>query len=118
MAKVGRPTKYKEEYCEKLMEHMKQGFSFESFGAIIGVHRDTLYEWELHHSEFSDSKKKGVELSRLFWEKMGMEGAQGKIQGFRDVSFIFQFKNRFDKKEDKEKKVFKLVYDPDATNEE
>ena len=28
---VGRPTKYKPEYCEMLIEHMSEGLSFESF---------------------------------------------------------------------------------------
>ena len=33
--KVGRPTDYKKEYCELLIEHMAAGFSFESFAGKL-----------------------------------------------------------------------------------
>lgn len=72
--KVGRPTKYDPKYCEMLIEHMKQGFSFESFAGLIEVSRAVLYDWEKAHSEFLDAKKLGAEQNLLYWERQGQEG--------------------------------------------
>lgn len=78
--KVGRPSSFRTEYCSALVEHMAKGFSFESFAATIGVHRDTLYAWAEEHEEFSDAKKKGQDRSLLFWENMGIAGAAGQLR--------------------------------------
>ena len=77
---VGRPSLYRPEYCKMVIDHMKLGNSFESFGAVIGCHRDTLYAWEKVHPEFSDSKKEGKELSLKFYEDMGKMIATGQLR--------------------------------------
>ena len=59
MASRGQPSKYKKKYCKQVVEHLSSGFSFESFGAVIDVHRDSLYEWRKVHPEFSDAIKTG-----------------------------------------------------------
>lgn len=103
MAKTGRPSKYKKEYGAQLITHMTTGLSFESFGGVVGVNRDTLYAWAERHREFSDAKKRGEAVSRLFWEKMGIMGMTGKVKGFNVAAWIFSMKNRFswrDKNED------------------
>jgi len=71
--KPGQPTKYRKEYCQMLMEHMKEGLSFETFGITLEnpVHRDTCYEWAKVHSDFSDAKKKATDMALNFFEKMG-----------------------------------------------
>jgi transposase len=93
--KGGRPTKYKPEYCELLVEHLKQGYSFETFGAIAGVFKEALYDWVAKYPEFSNAKKEGTLLGQHFWEKMGTAGAMGKIQGFNVTAWIFNMKNRY-----------------------
>lgn len=107
--KLGRPSKYKPEYCEQLVEHMNSGLSFESFAAVIGVNRDTLYEWTKVHSEFSDAQKEGLDKSLLFWEKLGIDNiintsesesfgeGQGssKSRSLNSSVYIFNMKNRF-----------------------
>lgn len=70
----GRPTKYKPEHCQMLIDHMKTGYSFESFAAVINVNKDTIYEWSNSQPEFSEAKKIAFSLNLLFWEKMGMQG--------------------------------------------
>lgn len=90
----GRPTKYKPEYCQMLIDHMSQGLSYESFAASISVSRETLYQWEKDQPDFSYSKKIAKGGSLLFLEKLGLNGAQGKIKGFNVASWIFICKNR------------------------
>ena len=88
-------SKYKPEYDQLLLDHLSEGYSFESFAAIAKVNRDTLYEWEKKHKSFAEAKQLGVAKSLLFWEKMGMAGMVGKIDKFNVTSWIFNMKNRF-----------------------
>ena len=99
--KVGRPSKYKVDYCAMLVVHMAEGLSFESFAGAIGVDRDTIYEWVSAHEEFSDAKKDGAARSQLFWERIGVEGMVN--DSINATLWIFNMKNRFkwrDKSED------------------
>lgn len=91
---TGRPTKYRAEYCGMLVEHMKKGLSFESFGAIVNVCKDTLYEWAKRHTRFSDAKSLGEVHSRLFWEKMAINASLGLIPNSANSVLIFALKNR------------------------
>lgn len=95
MATTGRPTKYKPEYCEMLIEHMANGLSFESFAGLISVNLDTLYEWDKVQTAFSEAKKAGFEANRLFYERAGVQQVltgQGSA-----TALIFNLKNRFPK---------------------
>lgn len=65
---AGRPTKYLPEYCEQVVDHMKQGYSLESFGGRIGVCKATIYEWRDAHKEFSDAIKEAQTACQYFWE--------------------------------------------------
>ena len=91
----GRPTKWKDEYCELIVEFMGQGYSFEAFCGHIGITTETGYQWVKKKPEFSDAKKRAVNESRIFWEKLGIGGTVGKIKGFNCAAWIFNMKNRF-----------------------
>jgi hypothetical protein len=93
----GRPTKYKKEYCEDLIEHMAQGFSFHSFGGKLLVSARVLFDWLDRHPEFQEAKAVGEYACMYFWEKTGIAGTHGKIKGFQQASFIFNMKARFAK---------------------
>lgn len=99
----GRPTKYRGEYCQMLIDHMgKQGLSFESFAGVIGVTRDTLYQWERKYKAFSDAKRHGLDANLLFWEKAGTAGMAGKLPGFNAACWNINMKNRHDWREKKD----------------
>jgi len=89
----GRPSKYKEDYCQMLIDHMAEGFTFESFGGVIGVCKDTLYEWVRVHKSFSYSKKAGRTRQQLSNEKMLRDIAKGKVRGANVTAQIFIMKN-------------------------
>ena len=94
--RVGRPTKYKEEYCQKLIDHMSKGYSFESFAGEIEVSREVLYDWCDKHEQFLHSKNIAFDKCQLFWEKMGMSGMwSDKQQSFNASMWIFSMKARF-----------------------
>lgn len=66
-------SKYKSEYCEQLLNHMAEGYSFEAFGSEVGVGKTTLYNWCMAHAEFRQAKEVGSEASRKKIEEMLME---------------------------------------------
>jgi hypothetical protein len=106
---MARPTDYKPEYCEMLIEHMAKGYSFESFAGITKTCKDTIYHWAKIHPEFSEAKKQAFEQSRLFWETLAIENALNISESLRDKDgttrtmskalnstiWIFNMKNRF-----------------------
>ena len=55
----GRPTKYRPEYCDQVVEHMAQGKSLTSFASRIGVSTDCLYDWIATNADFSYAVKCG-----------------------------------------------------------
>jgi hypothetical protein len=95
---VGRPSKYKPEYCDQLREHMAQGFSLESFGGVVKVCRATLYEWAEVHPDFSDAIKEGKTASQLKWEQ-ALQAAVVNPKGMNVTPVIFALKCRFGFKE-------------------
>lgn len=90
---VGRPSKYKPEYCELLIQHLSEGYSYESFAATIDVNEDTLREWEKHHPDFSASKKIGRQKQALFYQKLGISASKGQIENFNSTAFVWMTKN-------------------------
>lgn len=103
---AGRPTDFKEEYCDDLIDHMARGYSFESFAAVVRVNRDTIYHWTKIHPSFSDAKEEAFEQSRLFWEQKGIEGlfntsevdrgaGTSSSKSMNAAVWIFTMKNRF-----------------------
>ena len=56
---VGRPTKYKDEYCSQAEKLCRKGFIDTEIADFFGVNIDTIYEWKKRHKEFSDALKSG-----------------------------------------------------------
>lgn len=130
----GRPTKFKKEYCKMVIDHMEQGYSFESFAGILSVNSDTIHHWCKLFPEFSDAKDIGVQKSRAFWESLAIKniinttetiglGPDKKVvsKALNGAVWVFNMKNRFgwaDKKEIvTEKKPQKLVINLDTDDE-
>ncbi len=91
--KTGRPTSYKKEFCELLIDHMSQGLSFDVFGAIVDVCKDTTYEWVKVHKEFSDAKKLGSIKRNLLVEKRYIEQTNMPASKANAAMMIYWTKN-------------------------
>ncbi len=98
---AGAPTKYDQSFCEKLIEHMRQGKSFESFAATVGCGRVSLYSWLKQHPEFLNAKQQGHELALSLWEDIGQKHILNVTQhgvgskSLNSTAWIFIMKNRF-----------------------
>jgi len=95
MAKMGRPSKYKKEFCDMLISHMSDGKSIESFAYRVNVCRDTISEWCKVHKDFSAAKKRGECASYTFWEHEGIRNRENKNYAW--TYWIYSMKCRFGK---------------------
>ena len=99
MSKVGRPTKYKPEYCETVVRLMSQGVSKEEVcydpEEGIGISYQTFLTWQKEHPEFLEAVKDGERASAAWWQKTGRTAVLGGIDGFNATAYVFNMKNRF-----------------------
>jgi len=98
--KAGQPTKYKEEYCELVVEFFNRPLwekkkvqvmdrgrmvlkeidvpcqlpTIERFALNLGVHKDTIYEWAKVHPKFSDSLRKAQQAQQEILVQHGLSG--------------------------------------------
>ena len=56
---AGRPTKYKEEYCEQAKKLTLLGATDKQLADFFNVAESTIYVWKLEHEEFSEALKLG-----------------------------------------------------------
>jgi hypothetical protein len=89
----GRPSPYKPEYDEMLVEHMSQGFSFESFAGLVSVCRATVYNWCDLYPSFLDAKNLGFSKMQLHDERLYLEAMRGKNKNVNTVLMLFKMKN-------------------------
>ena len=93
--KMGRPTKSKPEFCQRVIELASEGMGKAEIACGIGVSRDTIHEWTKVHQDFSDAIRRAYEEALAWWERKGREATFGGVRGFQSTAYIFQMKNRF-----------------------
>jgi hypothetical protein len=73
----GSVALYKEEYDQMLITHMSQGYSFESFCAVIGRGRRTLFDWLEMFPSFKEAKEIGHEKAKQLFETVLISKIRG-----------------------------------------
>ena len=73
----GRPTSYRPEYCTRGVELMAEGRSLDGCASQLGVHPDSLNEWQKVHPEFSVAVRAGRAAATAWWEARLLDVAQG-----------------------------------------
>lgn len=90
---MARPSKYKPEYCEQVIELMSEGCSIEEVAFELKIRKQTLYNWTEQYPEFLDAIEIGRELSLGWWMKEGRNGIKEKV--FQTGLYVIQMANRF-----------------------
>lgn len=92
---AGRPTKYRPEMCETVIECGKQGMGKLETCLELDIDYTTFEAWQDKHPEFSKAVKAAQRHSQGWWERKGREATFGGVDGFNATSYIFNMKNRF-----------------------
>ena len=81
----GRPTKYKEEYCEQAYKLCLLGATDAKLADFFVVNEDTINKWKIDYPQFSESLKRGkddadaVIAQSLFHRAKGYSHPEDKI---------------------------------------
>ena len=101
----GQPLLYKEEYCERVNDFIKERVANNTIPTVVGFaiylghHKDTLYEWAKIYPNMSDSLKKITQVQ----EDMLISGVtNGKMN---PAGAIFLLKNNHGYKDKIEKDI-------------
>jgi hypothetical protein len=71
MAAMGRPPKYRPEFCDTVLELGAQGMSECEIAVELGVARSTLHFWKGEHPDFLAAITRAKEAEQAWWEKTG-----------------------------------------------
>ena len=90
---LGRPTKYKPEYCELVLELANQGHSKASICRQLNVDWNTWDNWERNFPDFLNTTRRAKQLSLGWWEDQGKTGIWSR--DFNAQAYSLQIRNRF-----------------------
>ena len=90
---VGRPTLYRPEYCERVIELGRKGKSPAQIAADLDVARATLVLWAEAHPEFMAAFTRARDLAQAWFEDKGQEGMF--IPGFNASLWSKQVSSRY-----------------------
>lgn len=90
---AGRPTKYKPEYCQSIVEWMAEGKLVYDWAKEIGIHICSVYEWKEKHPAFSEALKKGEKYKKYVAEKFVHDAVYNP--NINNVAFVMMCRNYY-----------------------
>jgi hypothetical protein len=87
--RFGRPTEYRPEYCQMVIDFMAKGFSLTAFAGSIRMSRNAVYEWIGTFPDFGDavSRARGARVTALESKLLSSR------KGAETTAAIFALKN-------------------------
>jgi transposase len=76
---VGRPSLYKPEYCDRVIELGEQGCWLNEMAADLDVDRVTLLDWENAHEEFATALARAKVKANAWFEAKGRNSVDSKV---------------------------------------
>lgn len=71
---MGRPTDYRPEFCERVIDLGRDGKSHAQIASALDVSRQTLHNWADTIPAFLDAITRARDESQAWWENKGQEG--------------------------------------------
>lgn len=90
---MGRPTKYRPEICDVVIQSGREGKSRAQIAAILDVSFSTLQLFERTYPDFSAAMIRARELAQAWWEDAGQRGIMSRE--FNANAYSLQIRNRF-----------------------
>lgn len=90
---MARPTDYKPEYCDQVIEWGRMGKSLTWMASRLDISRETIYDWVKTKPEFSDAITRAKAHAQAHWEDLGEVGLS--TQGFNASVYTKSMAARF-----------------------
>ena len=90
----GRPTSYRPEFCQRVVALMAEGRSLEGCAALLGVHPDSLNEWQKVHPQFSVAVRAGRAAATTYWENRLLAVANGEAGNAQAIQWALRNRSR------------------------
>jgi len=90
----GRPSTYRPELGQELIQAMATGLSAEAAAAKIGIGARTLFTWQQQHPEFLQAVQEGRNQALLFWEQRAIAVAHGKPGNSQMITLALKNRSR------------------------
>jgi hypothetical protein len=85
----GRPSTYKPEYCQRVIDYMAQGFSLAAFAGSIRHSKVAVYDWITQYPDFAAAVDVARAARLVPWEnKLKVSEKSGEV-----AATIFALKN-------------------------
>lgn len=85
----GRPTAYRPELAQAVIEDMCDGYSLGGFAGKLGIGRSTINRWMVDHPEFGEACTRAASVRQRWWETKAIEVATTGGQGSQGQMVIF-----------------------------
>lgn len=89
----GRPAVYRAEFCDRIIELGKLGYSQAQMAADLGVSKQTITDWAKSHDDFSDALTLARTYSQSWWEMKAQTGLEDR--NFNAAIWDKSVKSRF-----------------------
>lgn len=110
-----RPSEYKPEHCETVINCGRAGKSKIQMAVACGVSKiDTLDDWAEKNAEFSDALNMAMALSQDWWETQGQDGVFDGVGRKLNGTYYKQMSARFPNSSWREQKTIEVPTDPDS----
>jgi hypothetical protein len=73
--------KFQTKYCDDVIKHCQNGFTFNSFAAVIGISVTTLNKWADTYEKFSEAKEIATQFLSMEYQKDLKGNSSGEIKG-------------------------------------
>jgi len=90
----GRPSTYRPELGQELIEAMAGGLSAEAAAAKVGIGARTVFKWQRQHPEFMQAIQEGRHQALLFWEQRAIAVAHGKPGNAQLIALALKNRSR------------------------
>ena len=90
----GRPISYRPEFCRRVVALMAEGRSLEGCAALLGVHPDSLNEWQKVHPQFSVAVRAGRAAATTYWENRLLAVSNGEPGNAQAIQWALRNRSR------------------------
>ncbi len=92
----GAMSKYSPLVCDKIVAAAAEGAHISGMMLAAGIKsKDTWYRWIKEYPDFAEAVEYAREISLAYHEKMGHDGAYGKIKNFNATAHALIMNNKF-----------------------